>query len=205
MMADLIARLRDFGVAPQQVAISLIILVAGGSVARLLTRLLHRMFQQLRRQLPVSLETEVVIDRVGRVFVWVVTFAVLFDYWGLSLSGLWTAVAGVAAAFGVGLLAIWAPASNITASLFIAIWKPYRLGEHVEILPEGLKGRAISRNLMVTLVREEDGAILAVPNNLILQRIVRVRPSAQAKSGTDERSPHLRAEGDHTVPSRLAT
>lgn len=199
-MQDLIARLRDFGVAPEQVAVSLIILLVGGGLARLLARLTRRAFQQLRRQVPVSLETELTLDRIARVLVWAVTLTVLLAYWGLSLAGLWAALAGMAAAVGVGLLAIWAPASNITASLFIAIWKPYRLGEQVEILPEGLKGLAVSRSLMLTLLREEDGAILAVPNNLILQRIVRTRSPDRLKSDADRPSVSIHRENERVGP-----
>ena len=130
--------------------------------------------------------------------VWAIMLTVLLGYWGLSLGGLWAALAGVVAAFGVGLLAIWAPASNITASLFIAIWKPYRLGEHVEILPDGLKGCAVNRNLMLTLLREDDGAILAIPNNLILQRVIRIRPSPPLGVGMVERPTVLHVENERT-------
>ncbi len=199
-MQDLIARLRDFGVAPEQVAVSLIILLVGGGLARVLARLTRRAFQQLRRQVTVSLETELALDRIARVLVWAVTLTVLLAYWGLSLAGLWAALAGMAAAVGVGLLAIWAPASNITASVFIAIWKPYRLGEQVEILPEGLKGLAVSRSLMLTLLREEDGAILAVPNNLILQRIVRTRSPDRLKSDADRPSVSIHRENERVGP-----
>ncbi len=192
MLQDLITRFRDFGVAPEQFAVSLMILLIGGGIARLLVRLMRRVFRQLRRQFPVSLETELALDRIGRVLIWAVTLTILLGYWGLSLAGLWAALAGMAAALGVGLLAIWAPAGNISAALFIAIWKPYRLGERIEILPEGLKGRAVDRNLMLTLLREDDGAILAVPNNLILQRVVRVRPSSQSEPDAEEHSAVMR-------------
>jgi hypothetical protein len=34
----------------------------------------------------------------------------------------------VATIIGVGFLATWAMVSNVTASLFLAIWRPFRLG-----------------------------------------------------------------------------
>jgi small-conductance mechanosensitive channel len=64
--------------------------------------------------------------------------------------------------------------SNVTADLFLTIWRPFRLGDTVELLPEKLKGRAIDRNLMFTVLLEEDGCVLQVPNNLFFQRIFRV-------------------------------
>ena len=74
----------------------------------------------------------------------------------------------------MGFLATWAMVSNVTASLFLTIWHPFRLGDTVELLPENLKGRAIDRNLMFTVLREESGSVLQVPNNLFFQKIFRV-------------------------------
>ena len=56
----------------------------------------------------------------------------------------------------------------------LAIWRPFRLGDNVELLPENLKGRAIDRNLMFTVLREDSGALLQVPNNLFFQKMFRV-------------------------------
>lgn len=43
---------------------------------------------------------------------------------------------------GVGFLATWTMVSNVTASVFMAIWKPFHFGNTVEVLPEKLEGRA---------------------------------------------------------------
>ena len=64
--------------------------------------------------------------------------------------------------------------SNATANLFITIWRPFQLGDTVEFLPENFKGGVVVRNLMFTVLREENGARLLVPNNLLFQKIFRV-------------------------------
>jgi small-conductance mechanosensitive channel len=92
----------------------------------------------------------------------------------VSVSGLWTLLVTTATIIGVGFLAVWAMISNVTANLFITIWRPFQLGDTVELLPENLKGRVIVRNLMFTVLREENGARLHVPNNLFFQKIFRV-------------------------------
>lgn len=98
----------------------------------------------------------------------------ILQLWGLSVSGLWALLASVAALIGVGFLAVWTIISNMTASFFITIWHPFRLGETVELLPDGLSGRVIDRNLMFTVLREERGTILHVPNNFFFQKVFRV-------------------------------
>jgi small-conductance mechanosensitive channel len=76
---------------------------------------------------------------------------------------------------GVAFLAIWAMVSNVTASFFLSIWRPFRRDDQVELLPEGFKGRVIDRNLMFTVLEEEPGTRLTVPNNMFFQRAFRVR------------------------------
>jgi hypothetical protein len=44
----------------------------------------------------------------------------------------------------------------------------------VSLLPEDLKGRVVDRTTMFTVLREESGATLMIPNNLFFQKIFRV-------------------------------
>jgi small-conductance mechanosensitive channel len=98
----------------------------------------------------------------------------VLNLWGISVSGVWTLLASAIAVIGVGFLAVWTMVSNVTASFFISLWRPFRLGQTVEILPEALKGRVIDRNLMFTILRDEGGNLLQVPNNLFFQKMFRV-------------------------------
>jgi small-conductance mechanosensitive channel len=93
---------------------------------------------------------------------------------GVSIGGLWAVLVSAATVIGVGFLAVWTLISNITASFFITIWRPFRLGQFVEMLPENLKGRVVDRNLMFTVLREEHGSVLQIPNNLFFQKMFRV-------------------------------
>jgi small-conductance mechanosensitive channel len=70
--------------------------------------------------------------------------------------------------------------SNFTASFFLTLWRPFHLGQIVEILPENLKGSVADRNLMFTTLREENGSLLQIPNNLFFQKIFRVSSESNA-------------------------
>jgi small-conductance mechanosensitive channel len=54
------------------------------------------------------------------------------------------------------------------------LWRPFHVGQIVEMLPENLKGRVIERNLLFTTLYEESASVLRIPNNLFFQRIFRV-------------------------------
>ena len=155
----------------------LVLLICGGLFIFLVTRLLGRALQ--RSHLPLSMDSRLLIRRGSASALWVVLVLLVLRNWGINVDGIWTMLASILAVIGVGLLAVWTMVSNITASFFIWIWRPYHLGEHIEILPDGLKGRAVDRSMMFTAIEEEDGSILMVPNNLIFQRIIRRRPDGR--------------------------
>jgi small-conductance mechanosensitive channel len=105
---------------------------------------------------------------------WVIVGMVVLEIWGISLGRFWTLLVSAATVIGVGFLATWTMVSNITASFFIAVWRPFHLGDTVEVLPESLKGRVIDSNLMFVVVREDGGALIQIPNNLFFQKMFRV-------------------------------
>jgi small-conductance mechanosensitive channel len=77
-------------------------------------------------------------DQCARVtaVLWLIVATLLLELWGVGLGGIWTVLVSIATVIGVGFLATWAMVSNVTASVFIGIWKPFHLGDTVEILPE---------------------------------------------------------------------
>lgn len=106
--------------------------------------------------------------------VWVCGILILLNFWGIAVTGIWTLLVSAGTVIGVGFLAFWTIISNITASFFLTVWRPFRLGHSVEILPEALKGRVVERNMVFTVLREEDGAALHIPNSLFFQNLFRM-------------------------------
>jgi small-conductance mechanosensitive channel len=139
-----------------------------------LNRLLRGWLRRIEATVPLSYETVLTLTRVVSSGLWLVTALLVLNLWGISVSGLWTLLASAVAVVGVGFLAVWTMVSNVTASFFISLWRPFRLGQTVEILPEALKGRVIDRNLMFTVLRDEGGNLLQVPNNMFFQKMFRV-------------------------------
>ncbi len=137
-------------------------------------RLLWRVLRTAEGRQFLDYETLLTITRSISILFWIVTGLLVLDLWGVNVGGVWTLLVSTAAVIGVGFLAVWTMISNITASVFISLWRPFHLGHTVELLPEQLKGRVIDRNMMFTVMRAEDGSLLQVPNNLFFQKIFRV-------------------------------
>jgi len=157
------------------------LLIAASRVSLLVTRLVRHWLERVQARLHLPYASVLTITRAISGALWVVTAMLVLDLWGVGLGGLWALLVSAAAVIGVGFLATWAMVSNFTASFFIALWRPFRLGDTVELLPESLKGRVIDRNLMFTVLREDSGSVIQIPNNLFFQKMFRV-------SGRDDQS-----------------
>jgi small-conductance mechanosensitive channel len=163
---------RHIGVATLVLTLAL---VAGAAIViLLLNRLLKKWLRHAETRMGLRFENVVMIVRVLTTIFWIVTLLFVLDLWGIGVGGLWAVLASVTTVLGVAFLATWAMISNVTASVFLAVWRPFRLGDTVEMLPENVKGRAVDRNLMFTALREDGGTVLQIPNNLFFQKMFRV-------------------------------
>lgn len=160
-----------------QLVPAVLIFLVGAALLTLFQRMLGRALARASRHTPLKAESALVIQRLIGSTLWLLLILITLRHLGVNVDGLWALLLSMLAVVGVGLLAVWAMVSNVTAHFFILIWKPYELGERIELIPDGIKGRAVDRSLMFTILREDDGSTLMVPNNLFFQRIVRRAPN----------------------------
>lgn len=155
---------------------SLILLVAGLLLIVVARHYIRRFWNITDGHLPLNPASRKTIERLLVSLLWLFLALVLLRFWGIDVSSIWSTIVSLLAVVGVGLLATWTMVSNITARLFVLIWRPYHLGQQIEILPENLKGRVIDTDLMFTCIEQDDGQEVIIPNNLFFQRIIRRAP-----------------------------
>src|SRR5690606_14305769 len=116
--------------------------------------------------------------------------AVLFMRWAIYLSAalpvmgrlgvsgtvLWTAFTSFAAVAAVAFFAAWSVLSNLFCAILIFTARPFRVGDHVEILDTaekpGAKGEVVDISLLYVTLKEagtaeRPGALLQIPNALV--------------------------------------
>jgi small-conductance mechanosensitive channel len=186
---DIAGWLAQHDVSLIAVLATLALLVVAPAASHLIKRALQGSLRQPTVRLRLPYETVSTIARAVTAVIWIIAAALVLEIWGIGVGGLWTVLVSATAVIGVGFLATWTMVSNITASFFIAIWRPFHLGDTVEILPENLKGRVIDNNLMFLKLRESSGAVMHIPNNLFFQKMFRV-------TGTQNRSAFEEFESD---------
>jgi len=181
-MNEIIAWLDQHHVNLAPIVTSTAVLVAAGVAISLLKRLLNNWLNSIQPRLQLSHATISTIIRVVTVTLWLIVVLLILDAWGIGLTGLWGLLVSSIAVIGVGFLATWAIVSNFTASLFLTIWRPFRVGDTVVLLPENTAGRVTDRNLLFTMLREQDGSVVNVPNNFFLQKMFRVIAGGEQSS-----------------------
>jgi len=101
---------------------------------------------------------------------------------GIDLQGLWSTIMAALSLIAIGFVAMWSILSHMLASVLIVIFRPFEVGDRVEILgDDDIIGEVTDLNPVYTTLRAADGGTLQVPNNVFFQKALkRHAPSAPA-------------------------
>lgn len=155
--------------------------------AFLLSRILRRLIDKLRDTKNLSLSLANRLQTVRQRIILLVTLLILMQVLGV-FDNAWAFISAGIAAVALGFVAAWSILSNTTAALLIMTFRPFRMGDTLELLdPTGapIGGCVLDMNLMYTTlsVPPDEGdtgthrRVLRVPNNLFFQRVLRLRTS----------------------------
>lgn len=102
-----------------------------------------------------------------------IVFGIMLGFvWEISFSGLSLYFASIFTVVGVALFAHWSILSNLTASVVIFFFFPYRIGSHIKIqdADNTLEGLILDIKMFYIEIELEDGRIASYPNNLAIQK-----------------------------------
>jgi len=173
-MTQIIEWLNQHNINVVNVIGTLAILLLASITIPQLNRFLKQWLINLQSRLHLTDKTNFIIGRVIAAVLWTLTVFIILNVWGIGLGGVWAILVSVITIIGVGFIATWAMTSNFTASFFLVLWRPFHVGQTVEVLPENLKGRVVGRNLMFTTLSEDGGSVIQIPNSLFFQKMFRV-------------------------------
>ncbi|HEY9209020.1 mechanosensitive ion channel [Acidovorax sp. JG5] len=167
--------------------------------AWLLQRALRRLVRRASAHYQFPNELLVPINGLIRWLIIASALLLVLERVGVSATVLWTAFTGFATVGAVAFFAAWSVLSNLFCALLIFTVRPFRVGDHIEVLDTaekpGAKGRVVDINLLYTTLEDHGAAAdqtawLQIPNALIFQRVVRrfqgvPPPAALPASPTD--------------------
>ena len=154
---------------------TLLVLLVTYTLYRVLRRVLRRAFDRAGPRGRFGQGAARTVQRGVQIVLLLMLALFLLQIWGVSVDGLWAGMLSVFAIMGIALMAGWSLLSNATASVFLQVWRPYRRGDHLTMVPDEIEGTIIEQNMFFTVLRCADEDELVVPNTLLFQRMVRVR------------------------------
>lgn len=93
---------------------------------------------------------------------------------GVDLKGVWTSLGTVLSLVAIGFVAMWSILSHMLASVLIVVFRPFEVGDRVEIVGDDpVVGEVTDLNPVYTTLRADDGGIFQVPNNQFFQKVLK--------------------------------
>lgn len=131
-----------------------------------------------------------------------VSFLALILIWDVNVKHAWVALTGIMAMVAIAFFAIWSLVGNILAGVLIYFTSPFKLDDIIEVMPDGVKGTVLAVNTFYTLLIDDDGSYINIPNSLFFQKYIRVmRPPKSHPALSQEK--HLEKKGDFmALPQR---
>jgi small-conductance mechanosensitive channel len=118
------------------------------------------------------------IQKVGRWLINGAALVLLLGVLGFNLSGIWAMLATVLGLVAIGFVAVWSVLSNTLCTIIILVSRPFEIGDEIEFAGEQVQGKVIDINFIYTTLRAADGALVQIPNNLFLQKVLKRRRGA---------------------------
>jgi small-conductance mechanosensitive channel len=146
--------------------------------------LIRRVVTRLRERQYISRPMEGILGIVLRWIIVILVILVSLQQIGVEITAIWAGLSAMLVFVGVGLVAVWSVFSNVLCSILLLLFRPFRIGDEIEITEAtggpGLKGRVVNLNLLFTFVEEDSEnsnnvrrAIVQIPNNIFFQKTIR--------------------------------
>ncbi|MEM8893740.1 MAG: mechanosensitive ion channel domain-containing protein [Bacteroidota bacterium] len=130
----------------------------------------------------VHLPREQYVRKLARVALTLLMIIIIGIIWEISLTGLSLYFTSIFTIIGVGLVAIWSMLSNMTASILIFFFFPFRMGAKVKIMDgdNSVTGIIKDIGLFTTIIELSGKSKVSYPNNLLIQKPVEVLRSSDS-------------------------
>ena len=102
-------------------------------------------------------------------FIFIIIIAIA---WEFEFEKVFTYMLTLLTVIGIGLFAQWSILSNITASVILFFYFPYRIGGKVKIIDgdNSIVGVVKNISLFSIKIQNEEGQMISYPNNLAIQK-----------------------------------
>lgn len=154
------------------------VVIAGSLMLR---QLFNRLVDRLGDEKNVVSKRVFYIKRTVESLLMLITFVFILSIAGINMDDLGVFLGTLVAVLGVSLFAQWSILSNVTASVVVFFFFPYRVGDDVKILDgeNSFEGTIKEIALFHVILLDELGNIITFPNAMVFQKAVVIQQPKQ--------------------------
>ncbi|OHE87725.1 MAG: hypothetical protein A3G75_10925 [Verrucomicrobia bacterium RIFCSPLOWO2_12_FULL_64_8] len=104
-----------------------------------------------------------------------VALVLILGLWGFELGTILALLGTVLGLVAIGFVAVWSVLSNFLCTFVLIVFKPFSVGDELELPGENVKGRVVDLSLIFTTLEVAHGEMVMVPNNTYFQRVFKRR------------------------------
>ncbi len=139
---------------------------------------IHKSLRKIRESHILQKHRIVVVTKSMNLLTYIIGTIVLFVIWRVDKQELILFVTSTLAFLGIAFFAQWSMLSNITAGIILFINHPARIGDTIQILDLDVPvaGKIRDIGVLFMTLRTEDGDLVTIPNNLVMQKLIKIVP-----------------------------
>jgi small-conductance mechanosensitive channel len=104
-----------------------------------------------------------------------VAAALILSLWGFQIGTILALMGSVLGLVAIGFVAVWSVLSNFLCTFVLVVFKPFSVGDELELPADNVKGRVVDLSLIFTTLQVSEDETVMVPNNTYFQRVFKRR------------------------------
>lgn len=100
-----------------------------------------------------------------------VAASLVLNVWGIRTETLLASLGAVLGLVAIGFVAVWSVLSNFLCTFVLIMFKPFSIGDEIEIPADEVSGKVVDLTMMFTVLRTDKDEYVQIPNNQFFQKI----------------------------------
>ena len=104
-----------------------------------------------------------------------VALALILSLWGFRIGTILALIGSVLGLVAIGFVAVWSVLSNFLCTFVLVVFKPFSVGDELELPADNVKGRVSDLSLIFTTLEVSGTESVVIPNNTFFQKVFKRR------------------------------
>lgn len=129
------------------------------------------------KKLGFHLNRRKMITKSSTLVLFLITLSAIASVWSVDQSEILIFLSSILTVLGVAFFAQWSHLSNITSGIILFFNSNIKIGDEIQIMDKefDLTGTIMDIEALFIILKNRDGELLNIPNNVILQKVVKIK------------------------------